>query len=90
MILCGGKTVVGVRCVVTCLISVMVWFVWTMFWKSQVLRLFGRHFGQISVNTAQMKSCDLLVQMFWQNVDLASLVIGLVSLDRKGSYYKNI
>jgi len=66
---------------VCCLVSVVFWLVWALSWNAQVLALFLGQRGEFSVDTAQMESCNLLVEVLWQNVDLAWLVfaVGVVA-----------
>lgn len=62
---------------VCCLVSVVFWLVWALSWNAQVLALFLGQRGEFSVDTAQMESRNLLVEVLWQNVDLAWLVLAV-------------
>merc|ERR1712019_133158 len=60
-----------------CLITVSVWLVGAINWHSDVISLLFRQFCELSTKGSQMQSGDLLVEAFWQqvNVVLVTLVV---------------
>ena len=65
-------------CLSVCLVSVMVWLVWTVLREAEVVGLLCRESGQLDVQSSQVRPRHLLVQLLGEHVD-AHLVVGGVA-----------
>ena len=61
------------------------WLVRTLGGNAQVLGLVGGKLCQFGRDAAEMKRRNLFIQMFGQNVDLATFVLGVIALKLNNS-----